>query len=164
MSDSATGNAHGGPAQPGPGDNPATGRPVPEKLDEAECLRLVSSTELGRLAYTGRYGLTVLPVNYKLHDGDIVFRTTHDGPVDEDLRTGITGAEYLVAFEVDEVDRAAREGWSVLIHGAAHHVHSASEHAELLEAGVESWAGGDKEHFIRIITTQVTGRRIHPAG
>jgi hypothetical protein len=43
-------------------------------------------------------------------------------------------------------------------------VHSASEHAELLEAGVESWAGGDKEHFIRIITTQVTGRRIHPAG
>jgi nitroimidazol reductase NimA-like FMN-containing flavoprotein (pyridoxamine 5'-phosphate oxidase superfamily) len=163
MSDSATGSAHDSPVHPRPGDNPLAGRPAPEKLDKAECLRLVSAMELGRLAYTGRYGLTVLPVNYRLHDGDIVFRTTHDGPVDEDLRTGITGAEYLVAFEVDEVDRAAQEGWSVLIHGAAHHVHSASEHAELLAAGVETWAGGDKTHFIRIITTQITGRRIHAA-
>jgi len=164
MSDSATGKEHGSPAHPGPGQDPAAGPPVPEKLNEAECLRLVASGELGRLVYTGRFGLTVLPVNYKLHDGDVVFRTTHDSSTDEDLRTGIAGAEYQVAFEVDEIDRAAREGWSVLIHGAAHHVDSASEHAELLETGIESWAGGDRAHFIRIITTRVTGRRIRRAG
>ena len=163
MSDSATGNVHGSPAHAGPGDDPATSRPVPEMLDEAECMRLVSSGELGRLVYTGRFGLTVLPVNYKVHDGDVVFRTTHDGATDEDLRTGIAGAEYQVAFEVDEIDRAAREGWSVLIHGAAHHVDSESEHAALLEVGIESWAGGEREHFIRIITARATGRRIRRA-
>jgi nitroimidazol reductase NimA-like FMN-containing flavoprotein (pyridoxamine 5'-phosphate oxidase superfamily) len=163
MSDSATGKAHGNPAHPGPGQDPATANPVPEKLDKAECMRLVSSGELGRLVYTGRFGLTVLPVNYKVYDGDVVFRTTYDGATDEDLRTGIAGAEYQVAFEVDEIDRAAREGWSVLIHGAAHHVDSESEHAALLVVGIEPWAGGEREHFIRIITAHVTGRRIHRA-
>ena len=163
MSDSATGKAQGSPARPGPGRDQATGRPVPEVLDEAECLRLVASGELGRLVYTGRFGLTVLPVNYVLQDGNVVFRTTLDGRTDEDLRTGIAGAEYQVAFEVDEIDREAREGWSVLIHGAAHHVDSEREHAELLATGVKPWAGGDRDHFIRIITTRVTGRRIHQA-
>jgi len=46
-----------------------------ETLDEAECLRLISRGGIGRLAYAGRYGLTVMPVNYRLHDGAIVFRT-----------------------------------------------------------------------------------------
>ena len=97
----------------------------PERLDEAACLRLIAPGGIGRLAYTGRYGLTVLPVNYALHQGTIVFRTAYDSPTDEDLRTGIADAEYKVAFEIDDIDLAAREGWSVLVQGSAHHVDSA---------------------------------------
>jgi nitroimidazol reductase NimA-like FMN-containing flavoprotein (pyridoxamine 5'-phosphate oxidase superfamily) len=52
-----------------------------EHLDEAECLRLIAPGGIGRLAYTGRYGLTVLPVNYALHEGTIVFRTAYDSRV-----------------------------------------------------------------------------------
>ena len=37
-----------------------------ESLDEAECLRLIEPGGIGRLAFAGRYDLTVLPVNYKL--------------------------------------------------------------------------------------------------
>jgi len=29
--------------------------------------------------------------------------------------------------------------------------------------GIESWAGGEREHFIRIITARATGRRIRRA-
>jgi nitroimidazol reductase NimA-like FMN-containing flavoprotein (pyridoxamine 5'-phosphate oxidase superfamily) len=163
MSDSATGKEHDSPAHPEPGHDPAISRPAPEVLDEAECLRLVSSGVLGRLAYAGRFGLTVMPVNYKLHEGSIVFRTAHHSPTDEDLRTGIAGAEYKVAFEVDEVDPATQAGWSVLIQGSAHHVDSGSERLSVLGAGVEAWAGGDREHFLRIIPTRVTGRRIRRA-
>jgi nitroimidazol reductase NimA-like FMN-containing flavoprotein (pyridoxamine 5'-phosphate oxidase superfamily) len=163
MSDSATGKEHDSPAHPEPGHDPAISRPAPEVLDEAECLRLVSSGVLGRLAYAGRFGLTVMPVNYKLHEGSIVFRTAHHSPTDEDLRTGIAGAEYKVAFEVDEVDPATQAGWSVLIQGSAHHVDSESERLSVLEAGVDAWAGGDREHFLRIIPTRVTGRRIRRA-
>jgi hypothetical protein len=48
--------------------------------------------------------LAVLPVNYKLYNGAIVFRTAEHGPLDEDLRTGITDAEFKVAFEIDDID------------------------------------------------------------
>jgi Pyridoxamine 5'-phosphate oxidase len=61
-------------------------RPELEELVEAECLRLITPGGIGRLAYLGRYGPTVLPVNYRLYDGTIVFRTAQDSPADEDLR------------------------------------------------------------------------------
>src|SRR4249919_3573969 len=48
---------------------------VVELLDEAECLRLISAGVVGRIGYTGRFGPTVLPVNYVLYEGTIVFRT-----------------------------------------------------------------------------------------
>jgi nitroimidazol reductase NimA-like FMN-containing flavoprotein (pyridoxamine 5'-phosphate oxidase superfamily) len=160
MPDRRTGTADSRAADPGRQDDPATGTPSPERLDEAECLRLISPGGLGRLAYSGRFGLTVLPVNYMLREGSIVFRTAQDSSVDEDLRTGIAHAEYRVAFEIDDIDQAAREGWSVLIQGAAHHVTSDTERAAVLEAGVESWAGGTRDLFIRITPARITGRRI----
>src|SRR6185437_6954987 len=46
-----------------------------EELDEAESLRLISRGEIGRIAYASRFGPAVLPVNYRWHDGAIVFRT-----------------------------------------------------------------------------------------
>jgi nitroimidazol reductase NimA-like FMN-containing flavoprotein (pyridoxamine 5'-phosphate oxidase superfamily) len=133
---------------------------VLEELGEAECLRLIAPGGIGRIAYSGRYGPTVLPVNYQLFDGTIVFRTTPESATDEDLRTGIADAEYKVAFEVDDFDSAAREGWSVLIQGSAHHVESEAERASVLQAGVESWAGGDRDLFLRVIPSRVTGRRV----
>ena len=161
MSDSATGNEHGSPARPEPGQDPVTSTPeAPEVLSEAESLVLVSSVGFGRLAYSGRYGLTVMPVNYKLHEGSILFRTAHNSPTDEDLRTGMPGAEYQVAFEVDHIDTDTREGWSVLIQGDAHHVDTEAERASVLAAGLESWAGGEREHFLRILPVRITGRRL----
>jgi len=100
---------------------------VVDELDEAECLRLISPGGVGRIAYSGRFGPTVLPVNYQLYDWTIVFRTAHDSPMGEDLRTDIAHAEYKVAFEIDDIDMAAREGWSVLVQGSAHHVDSDDE-------------------------------------
>ena len=133
---------------------------VLEELDEAECLRLIAPGGIGRLAFAGRYDLTVLPVNYQLHNGAILFRTAANSSTDEDLRTGIAHAEYRVAFEIDDFDPAAREGWSVLVQGPAHHVDSESERAEAEAAGVDPWPDGGREHFIRITPARITGRRI----
>ena len=162
MPDGTTGNVHGSQADPEPGHDAAAADLKPEPLDEAECLRLISPGGVGRLAFSGRFGLTVLPVNYMVHEGSIVFRTAHDSRTDEDLRTGIRGAEFKVAFEIDDINQAARAGWSVLVQGSAHHVESDAERASVLEAGVEPWAGGARELFLRIIPTRVTGRRVRP--
>jgi nitroimidazol reductase NimA-like FMN-containing flavoprotein (pyridoxamine 5'-phosphate oxidase superfamily) len=60
-----------------------------ELLDEAECLRLTAAGGVGRIGYTSRFGPVVLPVNYELHEGTIVFRTGLHSSMVEDLRTGI---------------------------------------------------------------------------
>jgi nitroimidazol reductase NimA-like FMN-containing flavoprotein (pyridoxamine 5'-phosphate oxidase superfamily) len=49
---------------------------VLEELDEAERLRLIAPGGIGRLVFAGQFDVTVLPVNYKLHDGAILFKTT----------------------------------------------------------------------------------------
>jgi len=131
-----------------------------EALDEAECLRLISPGGIGRIAYQSRFGTAVLPVNYRMHEGTILFRTVEESPLDEDLRTGIAGAEYQVAFEIDDIDTVSRQGWSVLIQGPAHHVKPGAERDAALNAGVEPWPAGERELFVRIVPARITGRRI----
>ena len=110
-----------------------------------QCLQLISEGGIGRIAYTSRFGPAVLPVNYALQDGAVVFRTAENGPLDEDLRTGIADADYKVAFEIDSIDMAGRQGWSVLIQGPAHHVTGPSARTRLPALRVEPWAPGDRE-------------------
>ena len=136
---------------------------VIEELDEDESLRLISAGGIGRIAYQSRFGPAVLPVNYKWYDGAIVFRTVRHSALDEDLQTGISGGDYLVAFEIDDYDTPGRQGWSVLIQGPAHHVEAEEARERAKQAGVEPWAPGDRELFLRIVPHRVTGRRIKPA-
>ncbi|HEX9536838.1 MAG TPA: pyridoxamine 5'-phosphate oxidase family protein [Streptosporangiaceae bacterium] len=160
MPDDPTGTAPGSSARSEPEGDSATWEPEVEQLDEAECWRLISAGGVGRLAYSGRFGLTVLPAIYKVHEGSIVFRIALGSPTDEDLRTGIRGAEYRVAVEIDEVGKDAQEGWFVFIQGAAHHVDSDDDRASVAASGVQPWAAGTREHFVRITPTLITGRRI----
>ena len=135
---------------------------VIEELDEDQCLQLISGGGIGRIAYISRFGPAVLPVNYALQDGAVVFRTAAHGPLDEDLRTGITNADYRVAFEIDSIDLATRRGWSVLIQGPAHHL-AGDERDAAAAARVEPWAPGDREMMVRIVPSRITGRRVGPA-
>jgi len=139
---------------------PKHGKPVMEVLDEAECLRLISPGGVGRIAYLGRYDLTVLPVNYRVVNGDILFRTASDSITGQDLRTGLANADFKVAFEIDDLDERAQEGWSVLIQGPAHHLDSLADQEAAEAAGVHSCAGQEKDHFIRIRPRHITGRRV----
>jgi nitroimidazol reductase NimA-like FMN-containing flavoprotein (pyridoxamine 5'-phosphate oxidase superfamily) len=134
--------------------------PIVEELSEAESLRLIEQAEIGRIGYTGRFGPVVLPVNFKVLDGSVVFRTEEGSPLGEDLRTGIAHAEYKVAFEIDEIDKAERTGWSVLIQGAVHYVEDEEERAAVLKTGVEPWAGGERDLYVRIRPTFISGRRV----
>jgi nitroimidazol reductase NimA-like FMN-containing flavoprotein (pyridoxamine 5'-phosphate oxidase superfamily) len=133
-----------------------------ESLSEAECWELISAGGIGRIGYSGRYGPMIQPVNYKVLDKAIIFRTAQHSAMGEDLRTGIAHAEYKVAFEIDNYDMARRSGWNVLIQGDAHHVDSEPERAGVVQAGVESWVAGERELFLRIVPTRVTGRRVVP--
>ena len=144
----------GGPASPGPG---VTGWRVLEPLGEAECLELLASARLGRLIYTTRYGPTALPVTYTVDEGAVVVGTWDPVRFDEDLRTGIAQAEYRVAVEADSIDVEAREGWFVLVRGAAHHLDTEAERMSFIDAGLEPWIEGVPAHFIRVKPTSIWG-------
>ena len=107
------------------------------------------------LAYTSRYGPTALPVTYKIDGRSIVLGTWDPALFDEDLRTGITQAEYQVVVEVDHIDAEARKGWFVLVRGAAHHLDTEAERASFIGAGLEPWIEGVPAHFIRVNPTSI---------
>jgi pyridoxamine 5'-phosphate oxidase-like protein len=58
--------------------------------------------------------MVVFPVNFRALDGDVVFRSGHDGSV------GQLAPDEPVSFEVDHIDDAMSEGWSVLATGTVH--------------------------------------------
>ena len=132
-----------------------------ETLTESECVRLLGAGRVGRLAYTGREGPTVVPIVYKLHEGSIVFHTLQGTFTEADLRTGIAHADYQVAFEIDQIDPDARGGWAVLVVGSAQHVDSEAERASIIGAGADPWPWPEAEaaHLMRVQPTRITGRR-----
>ncbi|GAA4559306.1 pyridoxamine 5'-phosphate oxidase family protein [Planotetraspora kaengkrachanensis] len=132
----------------------------PEKIDKDECLRLIAPGGVGRVAFGVYAGPVIFPVNYALVEGVVLIRTAFGGPMDEDLRSGVEGCELMIAFEVDRFDYTKQEGWSVLIRGGAHHVVSESERAAAVSTGLESWAGGERDLYIKVVPVEITGRRI----
>jgi nitroimidazol reductase NimA-like FMN-containing flavoprotein (pyridoxamine 5'-phosphate oxidase superfamily) len=145
---------------PGPG---ASARRVLERLSEAECMDLLAGGGMGRLVYNSRYGPVALPVTYKIHEGSLVLGTWDPVLFDEDLRTGIAQAEYQVAVEADELDVEAREGWFLLVRGAAHHLDTEAERASFIDAGLEPWIEGVPAHFIRVNPASIWGNRVRRA-
>ncbi|MEY2462896.1 MAG: uncharacterized protein QOH64_1034 [Acidimicrobiaceae bacterium] len=122
-----------------------------EELDREECLKLVGSLSIGRLAVTvEEYDAPlVVPVNYVL-DGEVVVFRSGPGSKLRALR------DTPVSFQVDLIDPFHRTGWSVLIRGVARE----ATDREVEHLVVETWAPGDKHHWIRVLPTVVTGRTI----
>src|ERR1700691_4675083 len=144
-------------ASPGPG---MSAWRVLEPLSEAECMRLLANGGLGRLVYNSGYGPTALPITYRIDGESVVLGTWDPVLFDEDLRTGIAHAEYQVAVEVDQIDLEAREGWIVLVRGAAHHIDTEAERAPLIGPDLEPWIEGVPAHLIRVTPTSTWGNRI----
>jgi nitroimidazol reductase NimA-like FMN-containing flavoprotein (pyridoxamine 5'-phosphate oxidase superfamily) len=137
-----------------------TGRRVVSPIDDAESMQLLRTERIGHLAYDSRYGPLALPLEYEVCDDSIVFLTYGPFFTEQDLRTGIARAEYRVHVEVDHLDPRRREGWMVVVAGAAHHVDDEAERAELAKVSLEPWVDGEPEHMIRIHPAHVEGQRI----
>ncbi|GAA5045557.1 pyridoxamine 5'-phosphate oxidase family protein [Streptomyces similanensis] len=147
----------GGGQELPPGQGHALLRPLLTDLGEEESRELLSTHGVGRVGLSTPDGPAVLPVNYDVIDGDVVFRTAPDA-----APASAVGAE--IAFEVDHVDDALSRGWSVLVVGRAEEVADPQEARRLEErAHSAPWAGGRRPLWVRIRPARVTGRRITPA-
>lgn len=123
-----------------------------EVLSRAEAIALLESQEVGRLVYTRRALPAVRPVNFAVRGGAVLIWTGSASSLGQAVRGAV------VAFEADELDRATRSGWSVVVVGTAQLVTDEMELARARLDGPVPWAPGIKEYLIRIPLTMVTGR------
>jgi nitroimidazol reductase NimA-like FMN-containing flavoprotein (pyridoxamine 5'-phosphate oxidase superfamily) len=121
-----------------------------EVLDRDECLRLLATATIGRIAISRGALPMVLPVSYELR-GDRVLLCARSGTA----LAGATGA--VVAFEADAIDPQSHDGWSVMVVGVARHAGDAGEEDHSVPGHLARWGGaGD---LVEVSTELTSGRR-----
>lgn len=125
-----------------------------EKLDRDQCLTLLGTRSIGRVAVTIAALPAIFPVNFTLMDDDIVFRSSPGS------KLTAAAQRAVVAFEVDDVDNMYHSGWSVLVVGPASEITDRAELERAERLPLTPWAPGSKGHYIRIRSELVSGRRI----
>lgn len=130
--------------------------PTVSVLDEARCRGLLESSTVGRVAFVGREGIVLRPVNYRVAAGDVVFRVSVGGALREVVEEG-----REVVFEVDHYAPSGQSGgWSVLVRGAC----TVGERPELFETpGVHHpvpWGSIGETVLVTLRPSVITGRAV----
>ncbi len=120
-------------------------------LPEDESWQLLASRTLGRLATSVGGQPEIFPVNFVVQRQSVLFRTA------EGTKLASAVANNRVAFEVD--DHNVEGGWSVIVKGHAQMLQSAEEVADAERAQLLPWIATRKRQFVRIIPTEISGRR-----
>jgi nitroimidazol reductase NimA-like FMN-containing flavoprotein (pyridoxamine 5'-phosphate oxidase superfamily) len=127
---------------------------VLEDLDGDECLRLVATQQVGRVAFDHLGQPTVLPVHFALVSRLVVIRTAAGSWFDRAVRG------RRVAFEVDSVDPGYHAGWSVMGRGTARGLEEYVDSGRLPEFRLRPWALAAPPGWIGVDLDELTGRRI----
>jgi len=122
------------------------------EIDRAECLELLGSHQVGRVAYCDEDGPVVLPVNYVLDGDAVMIRIAPQSAMASRLRSA------PASFQIDEFDDYTQSGWSVLVRGRAEYV--VYEDLPAPDRRPEPWAEGQRTLHIRITPGDITGRRV----
>lgn len=146
----------GGHVDRPPGPGRAGPHPHLDVLSREECELHLARGGVGRFVFVAPQGPAALPVNFRYLDGDVLFRTRPKGVLAAAVGT-------TVSLEVDQIDEAMSEGWSVLVTGRARLVDDPAELEQAAELGIEPWPGGGREAVLRIETEAISGRRIRQA-
>lgn len=134
------------------GSIPPPGSEGLETLSREECLRLLTQTDLGRVAVSVEALPAILPVHCTLVGDGVVFPAVAGGELEAAVR------DAVVALEADHLD--AEEGWSVVVTGVASEVRDPEQRELLQGPPVPAGAQGERRCFFRIPVEIVSGRRI----
>jgi nitroimidazol reductase NimA-like FMN-containing flavoprotein (pyridoxamine 5'-phosphate oxidase superfamily) len=126
-------------------------------IDPHDCVGLLASSTLGRVAVVVDGRPEIYPVNhvYDHVTGCVVFPSN--------ARTKLHAALDWpwVGFEVDGIEPDDAGGWSVLVVGRAEEITDAETIARVTRLRTVLWRVGDNVRWVRIVPSKVTGRRIY---
>ena len=127
-----------------------------EIIPLTECVRLVESKEIARVAFSAAGSVQLFPINYVWDGEGIAFRCEPESPIAD-----VVGLEVVI--EIDGSDARKRSGWSVIARGYPVQV-KPGETPELAKRlkrlALFPWSAGDKEVWLRLIPAPLTGRRV----
>jgi uncharacterized protein len=116
-------------------------------------LSLLRSAPVGRIGFSSGALPTILPVNFLVDGEQLLVRTGRGSKLDASTRNAV------VAFEADDIDPAARAGWSVVVTGVAREV-PPDEVAGLDLSRLDRWVPGEDGRVIAISLDVMSGRRL----
>ena len=143
----------GGDVDRAPGRGRAGRHPSLETLAREQCDAHLAAGGVGRIVFSTERGPVALPVNFEFTGGEVILST-------DVAKADLLETQSVIGFEIDRVDEAFSEGWSVLVSGPAHRVDDPDELLRLSSLDLEAWAGGDRHALVKITPVTVTGRVI----
>jgi len=123
-------------------------------LDRDECVRLLAMATVGRVAVSMRALPVVVPVNFCLDGDAVVFRTAPG------TKLNAACSHAVVGFQADCIDPVYHAGWSVLVRGMAEEITDPAEIEAARQLPLSPWAGGERDHFVRVPLDVISGRRL----
>lgn len=130
----------------------------PRALSTAECWALLRAHGVGRIGVVVEGQPLVVPLAYVV-EGDAVVVRTGDGVIHD----AAVGAR--VAFAVDHLDERDRSGWNVLVRALAVEADARTAPSTVRatrDSGLQPWAPGRREHWIRLVVHGLSGRLLLP--
>lgn len=125
-------------------------RPPTRPLTVDECWERIMKAPYGRIAARAADEIDIFPINHAVDDGCVVFRTAPGTKLIElTIHTSIV-------FQVDGFDE--HEAFSVIVKGDAEEVSSAAQIDRLDALGLRSWAPEEKDRWVKITPTTISGR------
>jgi uncharacterized protein len=124
------------------------------ELNESECRELLGREQVGRVAYVIDGAPMIVPVDYVVSEGMIVFRSD---PGDKASHIPLS----QVCFEVDGAD-GTDIVWSVVVHGHARDVTTAlnEPYEQIRRTPLPTFATLVDPHWLTIDVDTITGRRL----
>ncbi len=127
-------------------------------LSRPECVELLAHSAVGRIGVTLDDRPVILPVNFAVVDGCILFRTGHG------TKLAAATAHVVVAFEADAFEADGDAGWSVLVRGTCTEVTDPTELARMRAVPLDRWVTeGEADRYVLISLAEVSGRRFDRA-
>ena len=143
----------GGELDRPPGRGRAGRHPILEVLNEEQCQAHLAAGGVGRIIFSSARGPVAVPVNFEYTDGEVIIST-------DVAKAAALESQETVGFEIDRVDEAMSEGWSVLVTGRIRRIDEPDEILRLSSLDLEAWAGGDRHALVGLRPDEVTGRVI----
>lgn len=121
------------------------------ELERDECLARLAAAPYGRIAAGAAGQLDIFPINHRLLDDTVIFRTSPGTKLVE------LTIHHEVVFEIDGVEDG--EAFSVVVKGHAEEIVHSDELERAAATGLHPWAAVRRDRWMRIVPSGITGRR-----